>query len=281
MTKTDVATTNRDNALPTHLQSQQKSAKIGNVDKTDLIIPHVKLLQSTSPEVTAFDTAKPGIFWHTIAEEPMGTKLIGIPIVVRASIVLWAPRGDDRGVLARSNDRIHWDNPNMEFTVKHKNMEKPVTYFTRGNVAESGLAEFGSKIPGDSNSPPAASLTYNMMWYFPEFKNFSPAIVINTRSSVKPAQGLLSKIDMRPVDHYLQQYEIGVTQETSDDGPYFNYNYTAAGYPDEATCAITRELFGAFGKAEWRANDEGDGDAEKSSGDKPAGKVNEKMASKF
>lgn len=256
-----IATTN--NALPAHLQGVQKSAKLGNIDSTDLILPRVKLLQAISPELDAFNNAKKGGFWHTIANEMIEAPLRAIPIVVRKSFVLWAPRGDDRGVLARSNDGRTWDKPaGTEFTVKPKGSPHSVTYKLGATVHERvddlpALSEFGSSIPGDPNSPPAAALTYQFLWFFPDHPSLSPAIMINTRSSVKPAKDLLSKIDMRPVDHYAGAYRIGVVQENGDEGPFFNYAYSMDGYASEEEFAHAKMLFERFGEADWRANDEG------------------------
>jgi hypothetical protein len=259
MAKTEVATKGS-NALPAHLQGG-KTTRIGNIDQSDLIIPRVKLLQAISPEVTDFDNAKAGEFWHTIAGQSMGKELLGVPIILRKSYVLWSPRNDDRGVLARANDGLNWDNAGMEFEVKPKGSPHPVKYKLGKTVHESvdgavPLSEFGSSIPGDANSPPAAALTYQFLWYFPDFPDLSPAIIINTRSSVKPGKALLSKIDLRPVDHFAQVYKIGIVQERGDEGPYNNYTYTADGYADEETYEITKGLYERFDQLDWRANDE-------------------------
>ena len=242
--------------IPAHLAQYQK-AKIGNVDSTDQIIPRIKLLQALSPELQEFNHAKPGVFWHTIASQVLGDKLIAIPIVIRKSYILWAPRNDDRGILARAMDGIHWDIPGAEFSVKPKGSSTAVTYNTRGSVAESGLAEFGSSIPGDPQSLPAASLTYNMLWYLPEFPHLSPSVIINTRSGVKPMQQLLSKIESKPVPHFVQQYEIGIVTQRGAEGSYFNYTYTAAGFADEELAKICSDLYHRYADMAWQANDEG------------------------
>lgn len=248
------------NALPAFAQGGPKQAKIGNIDKSDLIMPRVKLLAATSPEVTTFDDAKAGKFWHTIMSKNLGDKLVGVPIVVRKSIVLWDPNRSNSNPLARSNDCIHWDNPNMTFKdLKHPKSPHPVTYATGADVASSGLMEFGTSIPGDSNSAPAASLTYNVMWVFPDMEELSPAIMIYTRSGVKPTKGLLSKIEARPMEHYGQLFEIGTILETKDGQPYYNVTFTAAGYvQDEAQYKRYEELYKTFADKDWRANDERD-----------------------
>lgn len=262
-----------------------KTSKVGNITTSDLIIPRVKLLQAISPELTTFSGAKAGEFFHTIAGETLGPKLRVVPIIIRKSLVLWAPRNDSRGILARSRDCINWDPgyANMSYTVKPKGSPSDITYETKGNVMESGLAEFGSSIPGDMRSKPAASLTYNIMFHFLDFPDLSPAIVINTRSSIRAAQMLISKIEMRPVDHFAQIFEMSISQETSDDGPYFGYNYTGAGYVDEAQYAMTKATFDKFKEAEWSANDENDESADVSSGGtkNTRSEVSEKNKGKF
>jgi hypothetical protein len=246
-------------ALPAHLQ-QGKKASFGNIDQNDLIIPRVKLLQSTSEEVLSHTErgAKIGVFWHTLAEEPLGDKLNFIPLILKKELVLWAPRGDDRGILARSSDLVNWDDgyANLEFEVKLKDVKEKITYHTRGNVAESGLAEFGSLNPHNPDSRPAASLTYRMMFYFPEFPEMSPAIVINTRSSIRAAKSLISKIELKPVDHYGQLYEMGTTDERGDEGPYKGYKYTSIGYVQEPEVFnAAKAMYEKFSALDWKTND--------------------------
>lgn len=281
---TNEVTNPNNGGIPAHLAKFQK-AKIGNVDVTDQVIPRIKLMQAISPELQEFNNAKAGTFWHTIANENLGDKLLAIPIVIRKSFILWSPRNDDRGILARAMDGIHWDVPNAEFTVKPKGSPNSVTYNTKGTVAESRLDQFGSSIPGDPQSVPAASLTYNMLWYFPELPQYSPSVIINTRSGVKPMQQLLSKIDNKPVAHYVQMYTIGIVQQKGAEGPYFNYTYTGAGFADEHVAALTASLYEKYADSAWQANDETNDTSEDG---RPAersessrGAPNEEMASKF
>ena len=262
--------------LPDHLR-QFGRAKIGNIDSTDRVLPRVKLMQAISPELVEFPEAKAGQFWHTIGQQSLGPVVRAIPIIIRKSYVLWAPRNDDRGILARAMDGIHWEPANAEFTVKPKGSASSVTYRTKKTVAESGLDQFGTSIPGDSNSPPAASLTYNMMWYLVDFPELSPSIIINTRSSVKPMQQLLSKIDAKPVAHYVQMFDIGSTQAKGAEGPYFNFTYTGAGFASEDQANLCHTMFEQFSKESWVASDEHE--------DEPAARtertVDEKVAGKF
>lgn len=263
----ELTKTNNPN-LPAHLQGG-KQAKFGDIDQNDLIIPRVKLLQSTSEEVQAFDNAKIGQFWHTILEQPLGEpgKLRITPLILQKELVLWAPRGDDRGVLARSRDLIHWDKgyENLKFEVKHKGMATAVTYFTDENVKKSGLDQFGSKIPGDPDSAPAASLTYKMMFCFPDYPELGPAVIINTRSSVRAAKMLISKIESSPVDHYGLIFDMLTTDEKGDEGPYKGYAYRSAGFLDAQQYEWAKMLYEKFEPVDWRTNEE-DADTSESTG---------------
>jgi len=273
---TEVEKTNH--SLPAHL-AQYAKGKIGNIDSSDRIIPRVKLIQAISPELIDFPDAKAGQFWHTIAQQSLGPVLKAVPIIIRKSYVLWAPRNDDRGILARAMDGIHWVPANAEFTVRPKGSPKDIIYRTAETVAESGLDQFGTSIPGDDNSPPAASLTYNMMWHLLDYPELSPSIIINTRSSVKPMQQLLSRIDAKPVPHYVQVYNIGSVQQKGPEGPYFNFTYTGAGFADEQVSATCSQMYEQFSKVGWVANDEGEDEppTEKA----PPRQYDEKTAGKF
>lgn len=258
-------------ALPDFMK-KGKTTSVGNVDSSDKIVPRVKLLQAISPEVTDFDDAKAGEFFHTIAGHTLGKSLRAVPILIRKTFALWSPRNDDRGLLARASDGVHWDDPFDEngnprqYTIRPKGSPHDVTYTLAKTVAESGLDKFGSSVAGDPNSPPAAALTYQMLWYFLDHPELSPAIIINTRSSVKKAKMLISKIEGRPVDHFGQVFTIGIKQEKGDEGPFFNYEYTADGYLQDA--ALYEELgamYESFKTESWRPSDEGED--EQSGGD--------------
>jgi hypothetical protein len=106
-----------------------------------------------------------------------------------------------------------------------------------------------------------------MLWYFPEFVALSPSVIINTRSAIKPMQQLLSKIDAKPVAHFVQMYKIGVVQMKGAEGPYFNYTYTGAGFADKEEAKITEKLYSRFADAKWQASEE---DADTTEDTRPA-----------
>jgi hypothetical protein len=251
----------RSNALPEYLVGKVKTERFGNFDRSDLVIPRIKLLASVSPEVEENENAKAGEFWHTILNESMGKELIGIPLVLRKTYVLWAPRGDERGILARSRDGIKWDPPEGEFQVKFSKNPRTYTWRLAPTVAESKLDQFGTQRDDDPNSPPAAALTYEILWLFPERMDLGPSIILNSRGSVKQCQRLLSLIDAKPVDHFFQLYSIGVvTDKGPENNSYFNFNYKSLGYADESDGEVARSMFEQYKDVAFRANDERTGD---------------------
>lgn len=271
MAKNEVATV-ADAALPAHLQNRARTSRVGNIDQSDIIIPRVKLLQAISPELTDFETAKAGTFWHSIAEEALGQTVDFIPIVIRKSYALWAPRGDPRGnaPLARADDGIHW-NVKEDFEVKPKGAAKPVIWSTKaGTVAASGLDQFGTMIPGDSGSQPAATLQYNILAYLVNQPDLSPVLILNARSAVKPCKKLISKLELGTVDHYGRVITMGRVQEQGAEGPYWNYTYTSNGFANAEQFEVAEALYNRYKDADYRASDEGEDTA---GGEKVDGKV--------
>lgn len=256
----EIAVQEDQHSVPAYLR-EVGQLKMGNVDRSDMVIPRIKLLQAISPELEVFDNAKAGNFWHTIAEEQIGgadggADLQFVPILVRKSYTLWAPRGDDRGVLARAVDGINWDTKE-KFLVKPKGASGQVEWdTTAGTVTESGLDQFGTSIPGDKQSAPAASLTYEVLAYFPDHPELSPAVILNTRSAVKPAKQLISKIMMKDVPHFGQVFIASPIKAMGAEGPYFTYAYTANGYvQDQNLFNSLAKMYDSFSKGAWRSSD--------------------------
>lgn len=250
-------------ALPDFLKDKAKTTSVGNIDQSDIIIPRIKLLQATSPEVTEIDGCKAGHFFHTISGEMLGNSFRIIPILIRKRFVLWAPRNDERGMLARSSDAKHWDDWQNEdgspkvFVVRPKGSTVDVTYKLAPTVAESGLDRFGTSMPGDPNSSPAASLTYDILAMLPDLPELSPVLLLNTRSAVKKAKMLISKIEGRPVDHFAQIYKVNVKKEDKDGDAFYNYDYVGDGYvQDEGMYNAAKSLYEKMKDEKWAASDE-------------------------
>ena len=75
-------------------------------DASDIEIPRLVLLQSLSPQVVDGDE-KPGVFYHSVLEEAIGTELLIVPICMTKAYILWKPLHEGGGILARADDGIH------------------------------------------------------------------------------------------------------------------------------------------------------------------------------
>jgi hypothetical protein len=244
--------------LPAHLQGKPKVASWGDIDPKQRMLPRIKLLQASNPECVDYPgEAKAGEFWHTTLTTSLGAEIIGVPIMRRQTYNLWAPRGpnEDRGILARARDFIHWDPPEGEFHVRYPMNPKTYTWKLARTVKESGLAEFGSSRYDDPESPPAATLTFEVLWYLPDWNTL--ALTLNTRSGVKEAKRLFSQVDARPVSHFFQRYKIVAVQNRGPTGEaYYGYKYRGDGWTDAALSAITEPMFETWKDVAFTTADE-------------------------
>lgn len=224
---------NRDET-PAWALRESTGAPLGNLDASDIKPPEVKLLQATSPETAEQPGARAGEFWLTGQNMNLGPEIIGTPIIIKKSYVVWNPTKslDQKGPLAVASDGIHWDLPNQKFEVFYPNNPKAYVWDIKRTVAESGLAEFGSSRPEDKRSTPAASMTYQTLWAF-RLPDGRPqlGIITNSRTGIKPMSELFGMIDgRRPVDHYFLRFRICAVRLSMRPGEYFfGFKYFAAG----------------------------------------------------
>jgi len=244
-----------DTPVPAWMRQKSTGAVLGNLDASDIRPPEVKLLQATSPEVAEQPDARSGEFWLTGQNLNLGPEILGTPIILSKTYVVWNPTKsiDSRVPLAVASDGIHWDIPNQSFEVKYPNNPTLYTWCTKRTVAESGLDKFGSSRPEDPHSTPAASMTYQMLWAF-RLPDGRPqlGVVTNSRTGIKPMKELFGMIDGRkPLDHYFLRFRIRAVRLTVRPGEYFfGYKYLAAGLvEDEAEGDMYKAFHERFRKA--------------------------------
>jgi hypothetical protein len=250
-------------ALPAHLQGKPKVENWGEIDPRQRMLPRIKLLQATNPECADYPgEARPGEFWHTTLTTSLGPEIIGVPIMRRQSYVLWTPRGvpgQDGGILARARDFVHWDPPDGVFHVRFPMNPKTYTWKTARTVRESGLDMFGSSRPDDPKSTPAATLTFEVLWFLPEYNTL--ALTLNSRGGVQEAKKLFAMVDAKPVSAFNQRYRICALRKPGPSGEsYFGYIYRGDGYCDEALSAITEPLFMQWKDVAFATADESEED---------------------
>ena len=243
----NVATVQSD--VPDYLKGNKPAVLDDNFDASDVSIPRIKLLQGTSPEVEAFDNAKPGSFWHTGMDAPLPPDVTFIVCARRKKALLVAPLTDGQGILARSDDAKTWDKMG-EWEVKFKDRKEPVKWKIDAlDVGASGLLEWGTQFPEDEDSPPAATLFYDYLVIFPDHLDWGPAVLSLARSQIRPARrGLNDKITLhaqngRPLQS-LAFTATAIKESNSDNQDYYNFRFSSAGFATEELFKMAEDLSG-------------------------------------
>lgn len=234
-TKTEVATTQNAGAMAVpDFMKGQAGAGLESLNAQDIETPRIKLIQSSSPEVEEYDDAKPGVFWHTGINASLGKSLEVVAVFFEKRALLWRPRHDGGGILARSNDLKTWSAPGSEFTVKPlKDNPKTVVWKipTNGSVQASGLLEWGSSIPGDANSKPAATLMYNYVLAVPDDLDIPPGVLTLQNSGSRMAKKLNQKLKLARAPIYGIKLLMESFQESNSEGQkFYNVKFSPAGF---------------------------------------------------
>lgn len=258
---TAIQTTVSPRSVTVHTPANQLVPGLGNVTSQDIIVPRLKIMQGTSPELQDNPDLRLGNLYHSLLGESLGNEIEVCVLQIQRSIELWAPRDDERGVLARSTDGIHWDKPNQEFEVIIK--RKRHVWKTMGSVGESGLAEFGSSNPDDPNSAPIASLTYRIALLMPGKTELGPMLLIAAKTGVKPSKDLISRINLRHLagtPFYAQKYMLASIYRTSgEERKWYEPIFRNAGnVKDPELIGMLQGLSEGFATMNVRAADERD-----------------------
>lgn len=253
--------------VPAFLQNTDKGSRLQDIDANDIVVPRIKLLQGTSPEVEAFDEAKNGRYWLNVLDIDLGESLRFIVLNNRKRVLLLPPMGDDRGVLARADDGKTW-NTKGEWDVKLKNIKKPVTWTIDDlDVKKSGLLEFGTSNPEDPDSNPAATLFYEYLVWLPDHPEINTPVLLSlARSQAKRARDLNGKLEFSGVPIQGVVVKTTPTDETSPDGAYKNYQFSRDGFATEEQFNHAVALAERFSNVSYSGHDEADLAAEASTG---------------
>lgn len=236
--------------VPEHMKqfAGQGTEKLG---VADMEVPRIKLLQGTSQEVEDHEAAKPGLFWHSMANVSLGKEVEIIPVYIDMRAILWRPRDDGGGILARSDDFIHWSPPNARFKVNIARKSTPANYVewvTKPTVAASGLLDWGSFDPKDPASQPAATKMYNMVVMCPAFPELPPAVVTLQRAAIKPARKFMGKLKMARAPSYGMVFSMESLVDINTNGEKFQqYNFVPKGFLQNAEMfEQAKDLYEAF-----------------------------------
>ena len=208
--------------------SIQKHADLGRLGVGGVEIPRLKLLQASSPELTEFNNAKQGEFWHSLINQPFGSTVRICPIYIDWRFILWRPREAGGGILARADDGKHWTPADIEFMIKLEGGHE-VKWRTARTVAASGLDKRGSYNPRDPNSPPAATRMYSVVCSFPDRQDSPPAVVTLQRAASKAATNLIGILKGQRAPSFGLIFEMNSFKDKSRSGEFYNYAFEMVG----------------------------------------------------
>ena len=206
----------------------QKHPGLGGPGAGDVEMPRLKLLQASSSELTEFNNAKQGEFWHSLINESFGSTVRICPIYIDWRFILWRPREAGGGILARADDGKHWTPDDTEFTVRLKS-GREVKWRTARTVAASRLDRRGSYDASDPNSPPAATRMYSIVCSFPDRKDLPPAVVTLQRATIKAATKLIGELKVLRAPSFGVIFEMASFKDRSPSGEFYNYAFEMVG----------------------------------------------------
>ena len=249
--KQEVKTTG-DNQVPAFMQ-QYAGMGAENISASDVSVPLLKLMQGLSPEVEE-GKATIGEFFHLLADMPLGKSLDITPIIIRKRVVLWRPRWDGGGILARSQDCVNWDTFGEWEVRPNKDAKSKVTWRNVDGarhltVAESRLTEWGSSDPSDPDSQPAASLTYDIGLYLHDHPDLGPVVISLSRTGVRPAQDFQGKVKLAAARFPIfgMKFMLSSWVQTAGDNKFQNVKFSSHGLvTDEQTFETCKGFYEHF-----------------------------------
>lgn len=204
-------------AVPDYLLPKDGEGARGreNVDKSDLVLPRLKLLQPLSPEAQDEDKdAEAGHLYNTLTQQDFGSSIIFIPIVHFKSRIYWRDRDDDSGerIICSASDGLHPTSQEFaELCINCKNQA------------------WNNKASDPKDKAPKCTMLYNFAILIEG--DASPIALSMERSKIKVAKKLLSLITCTgKLDMFAKKYKLGVTKEKNKKGIWFNYDITPVGF---------------------------------------------------
>lgn len=244
-------------AIPEHMRAYAGQGT-ENLAQGDYEMPRIKLLQGLSEELQAFDGLKQGMFFHTLAEESLGDKLPVVPLYISKRYVLWNPRHNGGGILARADDAVHWQPPQGQFDVKlYKDRDVRATWKLAPTVAQSGLAAWGTYDPQDPKSQPAATEVYVYVVALPSRPDLGAVALMLQRTALGPAKKWNGNMNLSKAPIFGRTFDM--TSFTDDRGgqKFANYRFTGTGFvEDPQQFEAYRDLHERFKKEGVKVKDE-------------------------
>ena len=214
------------------------------IDNDDIYMPRLKLGQDMSPEVKD-KIVDVGDLFNSVTGDvlcPAGEKIPVIIVMHSKEYILWDDRkGEDRGILARARRvrdgeevRYRWDKPNQKFDVMVDGKTK-VTYKTAEYIDEDCLNKWGTQIPGNPETPPAAGESQNYILAFPT-RDFELIAVSLSKTAIGVAKKLNTSLKFGKAAIFERTYELGSFIDRRNKDSFANFQFSPGWQPvDEET----------------------------------------------
>lgn len=250
-------------AVPDFIKEYSGNTGADLIDASDVSIPRIKLGQALTPEVKD-GLIDDGDMFHSITKEVLikrGESGRVIPVAYTKEWILWNDINAGGGIFDRAQRTLvngvvkyRWTNPGQEYKTKVRGVST-VTWRTKEFIEDDGLGKFGSSIPGEKDSPPAAVEHFNYIMCLPDHDHAVLALSLS-RTSSKKARDLNAMIKMNSAPMFSRVFYITAIPEQNDAGQqYYNYGIIHAGFvSSNEEFLMMRNLFEEFSKKSFNVD---------------------------
>ena len=233
MAKKEVAKT-KPTSAPVVGRSKYAGKGQEEIGQDEILMPRLKVGQAMSPEVKDH-LVNEGDLFNSVTGEIICKRGETIPVIVvgkSREYILWDDRkGDNRGMLARASKvidkdgtpRYKWNLPNTVFEVKVDGKQK-VKYKTGTFIDQDKLHEWGTQLPGNEDSPPAANEHQNYILALPS-RNFELIALSMSRTAIGAARKLNTAIKLaaNTCAMFEMEFDLSSFEDNRGDNKFANF----------------------------------------------------------
>lgn len=196
-----------------------------NLEREDILLPRIKLLQVLSPEVTGDLGKKAGQIYLNLSNTELGQKVLITPILHFRSRIKWNDKADGGGI---------------DCSAPNARTPKDTKYAT--SCAACNLKDWDNTQAKKKDQQPKCTMYENFLVLIGD--GTEAVILPMERTKTKVAKKFYSMMSFKNADMWTFQYELGVVKETNDaDEPYFNYTVADTGIKTDERRAAMCEQF--------------------------------------
>ena len=208
-----------------------------NLERGDILLPRVTLLQPLSSEVTE-GGQKAGTIFLNLSNKNLGKEVLITPVLHFRSRIKWNPRDDGGGIDCSSSDA-----------------KVPTTNKYAEQCAVCKHKEWDNEAKTRKDQAPACTLYENFVVLLPS--ETGVVVLPMERTKTKVAKKFYSMAALKGGDMFDFTYKLSTTQEKNADGQtYFNYQVADIGkVTSEKERAQANKIWAALQQATIRTEE--------------------------